>query len=579
MHSQTVEWVRQTGGLDLDQSTSIKYDSQGNVFVAGSFRGTVSFDPNSNNYDFTATEYGDAYLQKFDAQGNFLWAQVFASPEIVEFPRMVIDSDDNIYFTNRFQGSIDLDPGPGTDIHTTPDTGYSNSYIVKLDNDGQYVWGHSFEHVSPAQYVTILGIAIKNDELFLTGNFQDTIDVDFGSDQYLLSGVGADGFFMKIDTNGTFIWAHMLGGSGKNITPSKVIFDNENNIIIGGHFNGHDLDFDWGPNEDIHTTNDINNSDVFILKVSPDGVFQWAISAVGCAPNLLGICNDDLRSMDTDINNDIYFTGAYDYFINFEPDTSDFILDTGVEPCTVSPCFAHSKAYIAKISSQGEMIWAKDFDGDNQTVGLASSQEIWNLVRRNEHGQLFFILSVYGTINIDVNGNTISHTGTDDHTFMTFLNVNPQNGSITNAFFISSTLNITVYDMEATNSRLYVSGRFWDEVYFDSTHPLTPLGVDGYTLLIKDDLMGVRNFFVPNLVTLFPNPAKDYVILKTDHNKSIQKVIFRDVFGRIIKKIELQADAYTDNPQVDVSNLSSGCYFVEVFTEDSKPLTYKLLKK
>lgn len=580
MHCQTVEWVRQTGGADMDLSSAIKYDSQGNVFVVGSFRGTVSFDPNSNAYDFTATQYGDAYLQKYDAQGNFLWAQVYASPEQDEFPKMVIDNEDNIYFTNRFQGSIDLDPGPGTDIHTTTNTGYSNSYIVKLDNDGQYIWGHSFENVSPAQYVNILGLEINNNELFITGNFQDTIDVDFGSGQHLLTGVGNDGFFMKIDTDGNFIWGNMLGGPGKNIYPAKVIFDSENNIIIGGHFSGQNLDFDWGPNEAIRSTNSINDDDLFIFKVNAEGAFQWAMSAEGCEPNSLGICDDDIRSMDTDLNNDIYFTGAYDYFINFEPGSSNFMLDTGVEPCTVSPCFSHSKAYIAKISSEGLMLWAKDFEGDNQTVGVAASQEQWNLVRLNDHGQLFFILSVYGTIEVDVNGNTMSHTGTDDHTFMTFLNVNPENGSVNNTFFISSSLNVTVYDLEATNNRLYVSGRFWEEVYFDQTHPLTPMFIDGYTLLIKDDLMGVVDFMAPtNLVTLYPNPAADNVTLVANNNTTIQKVLVRDVSGRVIKDIEFQANSYTSERQIDISNLTSGCYFVEVFTEDSKQLSYKLLKK
>ena len=127
--------------------------------------------------------------------------------------------------------------------------------------------------------------------------------------------------------------------------------------------------------------------------------------------------------------------------------------------------------------------------------------------------------------------------------------------------------------MEATNSRLYVSGRFWDEVYFDPTHPLTPMGIDGYTLLIKDDLMGLVDFEAPNLVTLFPNPAEDKVTLKTSDNKTIQKVVFRDVFGRIVKHIELQPHTYIDDPQVDISNLASGCYFVEVYTEDNRQLS------
>lgn len=577
---QTVEWVRQTGGSDMDLSWSIRHDSQGNVFVGGSFRGSVSFDPNSNDYDFTAQEYGDAYLQKYDAQGNFLWAQVYSSLEFSEAIKLVIDEEDNVYIMGQFLGSIDLDPGPGTDIHTTPNTDFNNSYIVKLDNDGHYIWGHSFEINSPIQSVDILAIGINNDEIFLTGTFNHTLDLDFGNGEHLLTADGEDGFFMKIDTDGNFIWAHMLGGHLKEINPVKVIFDNNNNIIIGGNYKGLDLDLNWDAGEDIHSSGSPNNKDPFILKVSLEGTFLWAMSAKGCPPNSVGICNDDLRSMETDSNNDIYFTGAYDYYINFEPDTTDFILDTGVEPCTISPCFGYSRAYIAKISSEGQMIWAKDFEGDNQTINVPTFQETWNLVRSNDNGQIFFVLSVYGTIDIEVNGNTISHTGTDDHMFMTFLNVNPQDGSVNNTFFISSTLNVTLYDMEATNSRLYIAGRFWEETYFDPTHPLTPSFVDGYTLLIKDNLMDVDEFIVSgNLFTIFPNPVEENVILKANTSVRIKKVMLRDIFGRIIKQFERPTDFYEAEVKLNISDLSSGYYLVEIFTDNSQQLSYKLLKK
>lgn len=577
IQSQTVEWVRQTGGTDVDQGSSVKHDNQGNVFVAGMFRGSVSFDPNSNNYDFTATDNGDAYLQKYDSEGNFLWAKIFVSPEYSEFPKMVIDNQGDIYLTAQFQGSIDLDPGTGTDIHTTPPTGFSNSYIVKIDNNGNHVWGRSFEHVSSNQFIHIRTLEINNDELFISGNFQSTIDLDFGNQQYLITGSGNDTFFLKINTDGNFIWANALGGVWKTIIPVKVVYDNDNNIIIGGHFSGIDIDFDWGPNEELHSTPNNGNPDIFILKINSEGEFLWAISTEGCdiGPNL-GICSDDLRSMAIDSNNDIYFTGAYEYYMNLEPETSNFILDSGVEPCTESPCFPYKKAFIAKISAQGQMIWAKDFMGDNLTFGLEAQSEIWNLVRLNNNGDLFFILSVYRTIDIDIDGNLISHTGTDDRSFMTFLNVNSENGSVRNAFFISGSLNVTPYDLEATNSRLYVTGRFWDETYFDPSNPLTPLGIDGFTLVIKDDLMGVQDIYATASIVVYPNPTEGIVTLKL-RDSNIQKVIIRDVYGRNVKQITFP-DTFKNDPQIDISELATGCYIFDVFEKGNKRSSYKLIK-
>lgn len=49
----TVGWLGNIGGQDNDFGYSIAVDSNKNVFVAGQFRGNVSFDPNSSVYDFT----------------------------------------------------------------------------------------------------------------------------------------------------------------------------------------------------------------------------------------------------------------------------------------------------------------------------------------------------------------------------------------------------------------------------------------------------------------------------------------------------------------------------------------------
>ena len=55
---------------------------------------------------------------------------------------ITLDGSNNIYMCGHFQGTIDLDPGPGVDSHST--SGDSDCYVVKLTSDGDYIWGNSW---------------------------------------------------------------------------------------------------------------------------------------------------------------------------------------------------------------------------------------------------------------------------------------------------------------------------------------------------------------------------------------------------------------------------------------------------
>ncbi|MDC1370860.1 SBBP repeat-containing protein [Flavobacteriales bacterium] len=48
LNAQQFEWAKSMGGTSSDRAYSITTDASGNVYTAGSFKGTVDFDPFRN---------------------------------------------------------------------------------------------------------------------------------------------------------------------------------------------------------------------------------------------------------------------------------------------------------------------------------------------------------------------------------------------------------------------------------------------------------------------------------------------------------------------------------------------------
>src|SRR5262249_4885834 len=66
-----VQWVRSLGGPGKDYSDQVAVDSFGNCYVAGSFEQTARF----WSGNLTSAGDRDAFIAKFDPDGNLLWAR------------------------------------------------------------------------------------------------------------------------------------------------------------------------------------------------------------------------------------------------------------------------------------------------------------------------------------------------------------------------------------------------------------------------------------------------------------------------------------------------------------------------
>lgn len=65
-------WLMSSGSTGTETANGIDIDPSGNIYLAGSVNGTVT---GIGTTTFNASPNADAYLAKFDSNGNFLWTQ------------------------------------------------------------------------------------------------------------------------------------------------------------------------------------------------------------------------------------------------------------------------------------------------------------------------------------------------------------------------------------------------------------------------------------------------------------------------------------------------------------------------
>jgi len=74
--------------------------------------------------------------------------------------------------------------------------------------------------------------------------------------------------------------------------------------------------------------------------------------------------------------------------------------------------------------------------------------------------------------------------------------------------------------------------------------------------------VGIESWLA-NSVTLYPNPAKEYVDIRVDGDLNVTMMEVYDVYGKLINTVNV-----VENPtRINVSNLANGMYFVRVTTE------------
>lgn len=363
---QTKGYALTWGSTGFDYSNSVAVDTTRNIYVGGSFRGDIDFDPGPGIDIRTLIGFQDAYLVKFDSQGQLLWARTWGG-HVVELESVAIDGQGNIYVTGGFSGATDFDPGPAVNYHI-PEDGNTGLFLSKFDPSGNLLWVKTWYAMWMFKSTSV-GVD-SSGSIYLTGYFNFTVDFDPGPavDNRTSHGAG-DAFLVGLDSSGSLRWVRTWGGTYPD-KPSSIAADALDGIYITGRFESKDVDFDPGPGEDLHSN---TAGSVFLSKFDADGDFQWARIWHG----KYGI------SAATDLNGNVYVAGS------FESANTDFDPGPGVDYHSS----VRTDAFLVKYDSKGNYLW-----GDSWGGNLVTSA---NEVTLDKGGNAFVAGSFRGNTDFD----------------------------------------------------------------------------------------------------------------------------------------------------------------------------------
>jgi len=138
-------WAKSFGGQQFEWGNAVVTDKEGSIYTTGFFNDTTDFDPGPGVFELAAGAYNEIFIQKLDANGNFVWAgqlkgsQLFTTSDNQGFG-IVVDDYYNIYLTGQFYSFMDSDPGSLVSNILALDEGGSGFYrsdffIVKLGQE------------------------------------------------------------------------------------------------------------------------------------------------------------------------------------------------------------------------------------------------------------------------------------------------------------------------------------------------------------------------------------------------------------------------------------------------------------
>jgi hypothetical protein len=237
-------WAQNYGDVTNEVGNGAAVDSAGNLYVTGSFPGTVDFG------DGPITTQGslDIFLLGLSSSGALRWAKTFGGAGSDAGHGVAVDSVDNVYLAATFSGTASF----GGALVTSQ--GGLDVVVLGLSSTGGSRWARTFGGTQNDYGYSVIA---TGDSVYLTGVFNGT--VDFGSGP-LVSKL-EDIFVLGLDAaSGAFGWLRHFGHTGKDYGHGLAL--GGGNLYVTGDHTGV-IDFGAGPKTSQ------GSSDIFVLRLTP----------------------------------------------------------------------------------------------------------------------------------------------------------------------------------------------------------------------------------------------------------------------------------------------------------------------
>ena len=194
--SGTLLWAQQAGGTNAQTiGQDVCVDTNGNVYVVGSFQGQTRF----QNTTLTAVgslgigTVNNQFIAKYNSAGTLLWVRQAAGPGGGAAFGVAVDNGGNVYSTGQNETYA----------------AWNSITVDKWNSSGTLLWDQEYSQLPNYNGGWHQGNSIKADasgNVYVTGEFGTT--VTFGTT--VLSTIGNAGssiFILKLNSQGNVLWA------------------------------------------------------------------------------------------------------------------------------------------------------------------------------------------------------------------------------------------------------------------------------------------------------------------------------------------------------------------------------------
>ncbi len=345
------DWVVAAGDRDTafnNYSNDIVLDDLGNTYQAGYIWGNVQL----GNITLTSggAFYEDPFVSKMDANGNVVWAKSFECQDAGNATSIAVDNKGYVYITGIFRTSITIGSfnfaSQGTD-----------GFMVKLDTAGNIIWAKQIPivtagggHLFPAD--------IKVDtssNIFITGSYGGGIAA-FDT-TYLDMANSNNAFIARADSSGAFVWAKaVLGLYVYRATGASLAIDQSDGVYAIGNIG------DSARIENVTLYG--SGGAAYIIKLNAKtGGLEWS-RVLGKERTLIwglyATVTANAGEIIVDNTGNIvltgYFAGRADFNLGSAPQDTLYL-----EPYTNPAHDGSSGAYVLKMDTSGNFVWARSF--------------------------------------------------------------------------------------------------------------------------------------------------------------------------------------------------------------------------
>jgi hypothetical protein len=366
----TVLWSKRFGDATTQTVTDVAVDAMGNIFVVGSFLGTLDF--GTGTALVSAGDY-DAFLAKLDPDGNPLWG--------VRFGGLGPDRIESVQLTTTGDPVVGGSFGAAFSIAMKPITyaGGLDGFVMRFSGaNGALVWNQRFGDTQNQRCASV-AVATNADDVYCLADFSGT--VDFTATKFTSSGL-EDLVAIRYSATGTFFSA-LHSGDALGQTARSIVVNGAGAAYVTARFDGV---IDWGPTP----LTSAGQGDVFLGKVQDNGLIPWTLRMGDSntqQPNGLALVPGA---------GGIALVGDFEGFV-----------DLGGKAITSKGGF---DAFIARVDGAGVVSWIRSI-GDGDPMATPDDQYATDVAAMDD-GTLFVTGYIAGTV--DFGSNLISGPGDTD---------------------------------------------------------------------------------------------------------------------------------------------------------------------